>query len=528
MLAVADGSISASVAAAELLRRRRARASLVDYSQAITIPGAPASDDADEWLFKPIETSVAAHHRVIMAEVEACIRADYGRLMIFAPPGSAKSTYASVVAPTWAMGAFPGLRVLMTSYAGTPITRASKKARQIVASPEYASLWLDQAHLVDGSKAADEWELTNGSGLYAAGLMGGLTSSRCDVGIIDDPVAGREEADSEPMRKKTLSAYQDDFLTRLKPRGSVILIQTRWHEDDLAGSLLPTDYDGRSGWVECRDGKRWRVLNLQACCERADDPLGRELGEYMWPEWFSPEHWAIYESQPRTWSALYQQRPTPDEGIYFKREWFKRHRVAPARVRYYLASDFATKKDDGDYTEHGVCGLDEDATLFLDGWFRDRVETDAGINAALDLAVDFKPLLWLGEKGPIESSIGPLVRRVMKERRTYVARELLPSVADKMARARAFMGLCSAGQVSVREGAWGDALIEQLIAFPAGRFDDGVDVCGLFGRSLDVMLAAKPAPQADAPTPEPFTDAWFAARDRRDATDEAARERYYR
>lgn len=528
MLSVADGSISASVAAAELLRRRRARASLVDYSQAITIPGAPVSDDADEWLFKPIETSVAAHHRVLMAEVEACIRADYGRLMIFAPPGSAKSTYTSVVAPTWAMGAFPGLRVLMTSYAGTPIIRASKKARQIVASPEYASLWPDHAQLVDGSKAADEWELTNGSGLYAAGLLGGLTSSRCDVGIIDDPVAGREEADSEPMRRKTLAAYQDDFLTRLKPKGSVILIQTRWHEDDLAGSILPIGYDGRSGFIECRDGKTWRVLNLQACCERADDPLGRGLGEYLWPEWFSPEHWAIYESQQRTWSALYQQRPTPEEGIYFKREWFRRHTVAPSRIRYYLASDFATKEKDGDYTEHGVAGLDPDDGLWIDGWFRDRVETDAGVKAALDLAKEFNPLLWLGEKGPIESAIGPLIRRIMTERHRYVARELLPSVSDKVARAQAFRGLCSAGKVSVREGAWGDALIEQLVSFPAGRFDDGVDVCSLFGRALDVMIAAEPAPAPMPPAPQPFTDDWFAARDGRDERDEAQRARYYR
>jgi hypothetical protein len=135
----ADGcSITPQEAAREILRRRRARATLVEYSQAITIPGAPASDDPDEWLFKPIESAVAKHHRVIMQAIERCIRTDYGRLMIFAPPGSAKSTYASTVATTWAMGNFPGIRVLMTSYAATPIIRHSKRARQIAASAEYA------------------------------------------------------------------------------------------------------------------------------------------------------------------------------------------------------------------------------------------------------------------------------------------------------------------------------------------------------------------------------------------------------
>jgi hypothetical protein len=255
----ADGcSITPQEAAREILRRRRARATLVEYSQAITIPGAPASDDPDEWLFKPIESAVAKHHRVIMQAIERCIRTDYGRLMIFAPPGSAKSTYASTVATTWAMGNFPGIRVLMTSYAATPIIRHSKRARQIAASAEYAAIWEHKACLIQGSKAADEFELTNGSGLFAAGLLGGLTSNRCDLGIIDDPVAGREEADSETIRIKTRAAYEDDFLTRLKPKASIILIQTRWHQDDLAGSILPEDYDGRSGPVECRDGQVWK------------------------------------------------------------------------------------------------------------------------------------------------------------------------------------------------------------------------------------------------------------------------------
>jgi hypothetical protein len=421
---VADGcQVSRAEAARELLRRRRARGSLVNYSQAITIPGAPVSEDPDEWLFKPIETKVARHHILTMEAIERCIRADYGRLMIFEPPGSAKSTYASVVGTTWAMGAFPGLRVLMTSYASTPIIRHSKRARQIVASPEYRGIWEEPTSLVGGSTAADEWELTNGSGMFAAGLMGGLTSSRCDLGVVDDPVAGREEAESDTIRKKTRAAYDDDFLTRLKPKASIVMIQTRWAQEDLAGSILPEDYDGHSGLIMCRDGQIWEVLNIPAQAEREDDPIGRKVGEYLWPEWFSERHWQMYKSNARTWASLYQQRPVPDEGIYFKRENFKRYSAAPDRVRDYLTSDFATKKDAGDFTAHVHFQVDEEADIFIEGGFNQQVETDKGVSAGIDLVKLHRPQLWLGESGPIESALGPEIKRQMRKRQCYAARE---------------------------------------------------------------------------------------------------------
>lgn len=486
-------------AAAEILRRRRARALLIDYTNAIEIPGAPISDDADEWLFKPIETSVALHHRVICQHLQECIEEDYGRLMIFAPPGSAKSSYASVVAPTWAMGKFPGLRVLMTSYAGTPIIRASKRARQIVASEKYANIWETETTLVQGSTSAAEWELTNGSGLFAAGLMGGITSSRCDLGIIDDPVAGREEAESETVRKKTLDAYYDDFLSRLKPKASIVIIQTRWHQDDLAGSILPEDYKGESGYIKCRDGQTWRVLSIPAECDSTDDPLGRSIGEFLWPEWFSSRHWMMYKAKARTWASLFQQQPTPADGIYFHRANFRRHRrgSAPEGMTYYLMSDFGTKDNEGDPTAHTVAGIDHEDGIWLEDGFNEQVETDKGIQAAMDLVRTWSPLQWMGEKGPIESSIGPSIRKAMRKARKFVARLMLPSIHHKIQRARGIMGRVECGEVSVVEGKWGDELIEQCISFPGGRHDDMVDSISLLGRALDKL---RPGRQ---PTPDP-------------------------
>jgi hypothetical protein len=304
-----------------MLRRRRARTSLVDYSKSIIIPGAPIDEeDPDCWLFRPIETEVARHHIVTMEAIQRTIERPYGRLMIFEPPGSAKSTFASVVAPTWAMGKFPDYEVLMASYASGPIERHSKRARQICTSPEYRSIW--KAELIQGSQAAKQWGLTNGSTLFAAGLMGGITSRRCDLGIIDDPVAGRAEAASETVRRSTREAYEDDFMSRIKPGAPIILIQTRWAPEDLAGGILPESWSGESGMIECRDGQIWEVLCLPAECESTNDPCGRAIGEYLWPEWFTEQHWKIFKKNPRTWNALYQQRPRATEGAFFTQDQF--------------------------------------------------------------------------------------------------------------------------------------------------------------------------------------------------------------
>ena len=509
-------SITPQEAATELLRRRRARRSLVDFSQSIAIPGAPVSDEPDNWLFKPIETAVALHHRVVMEAIQRCIETDSGRLMIFAPPGSAKSTYASVVTPPWAMARQPGYKVILSSYAATPAERQSKRARSIVGTKDYAALWPDGVMLKSGSSAVNEWELTNDSGLLAVGILGAVTSARADLLIIDDPVAGREEAESETIRRKTKQAYDDDLLTRLKPRASVILIQTRWHEDDLAGSILPEDYDGRSGPVVGRDGQVWEILNIQAKSERKDDPLGRKVGEYLWPEWFDARHWANFEGNARTWSSLYQQRPAPDTGGQFEREWFGWYDEAPKNLRVYGASDYAvtelTLDTNPDFTEHGVFGVDVDANIYVLDWWSGQKSADVTIGAFVALGKQWSPSGWFDEGGVIRRAVEPLMKRIMQEMGKWIAVDYLPSVGDKVARVASIRGRASAGKILFpRNRSWVPRVIDQLCSFPFGRFDDAVDVLGNLGRGLDVMQNARKPAAKDGPPPEPFTDPWYKA-----------------
>lgn len=518
---------------AELIRRKRARESLVGYSRAITIPGSPLpgyeDEDPDTWVFQPVETGVALHHEVTMRAIEQCISTPYGRLMIFEPPGSAKSTYASVVAPTWAMGIKPGLQVLATSYADIPIERHSKRARQIVKSIEYTNIWEEPTTLVKGSMSAKDWELTNGSRFYCGGLMGSITSTRCDLGLIDDPVKNREDADSELIRRKTKQEYQDTFLSRLKPQASIILIQTRWHEDDLAGGILPEGYDGRSGWIDCRDGQQWYVLNIPAKAVRADDPLGREQGEYLWPEWFGTRHWQIFEPDPtkpdgpnqRTWSALFQQDPQPMSGGQFEEEWIHRfnREAMPKNLVLFGTGDWAlTKKQidtNPDYTVLGAWGMDRAGDLWLfDGWYGrdDLIETLSQWHRLRCLMGGINE--WASEGGPIRRAAEPMLRKMMEETQQYSAFTWFPTGADKVANAASFRGRAQGRKVHVVNGPFGDYVVKQLAGFPFGRYDDAVDMCGLAGRYLDKRYNPKePEQPRKKKSPRPGTYEYLSYED---------------
>lgn len=512
--------LSQQEAAAELIRRRRARRSLVDFAQAITIPGAPVSEDPDEWLFKPIETSVAPHHRLILEKTQECLETPHGRLMLLLPPGSAKSTYAGVVAPAWALGRWPGFKFIGLSYSDRPAHRLSRRCRAIIQSKEYRSIWEQPTGLT--TKAVEEWELTNDSSALWSGILGSVTSARADAALIDDPVAGRAEADSPAIMGTTWDAYNDDVLTRLKPGASVILIQTRWAPDDLAGRILPEDWNGESGRIMCRDGFEWEVLCIPAKATREDDPLGRQVGEYLWPEWFDRQHWANFESKPRTWASLFQQCPRPEEGNQFEESWFKWYDpedIEGMTFRYYGGSDFAvTQKsasNEPDWSELGVAGLNSDGDLYLMDWWFKQTTADVSVGKEIDMAKRWRTAEWWGEKGVIENAIGPLRRRIQRERAAkgekgvYYHRDLLSSQGDKVSKVAAFRGWVHAGCVYLPRGVpWAIRLVNLLVAFRGadGDQDDAVDVCGIIGRGLDQMRDPKPPPASDPNTgPAPIT-----------------------
>ena len=196
----------------------------------------------------------------------------------------------------------------------------------------------------------------------------------------------------------------------------------------------------------------------------------------------------------------------------------------PANLVYYGASDYATMeprkgKKEPDYSEHGVVGFDHIGDLWFVDWWSGQVETDKSIRAWGDLLVKYKarktPLVkWWDEGGPIDKAIGPAIRREMRDRRTYVTRETMSSIMDKGMKLQAFHARVTAGTVHFpKKRKWADQVIEQLIKFPTGRFDDKADVCGLIGRGMDQMNDARIPPDEHKPLLVPFTSKWIEYND---------------
>lgn len=397
--------------------------------------------------------------------------------MVWWPPGSAKSTYASVLFPPYYMGRNPTTPILGVSNTTELAERFSRRARNIVSLPRYRNVF--GFGCSEDSKAAGSWENERGGEFFAAGIGSAIAGRRAGLGLIDDPVKSREEADSERVRDKHWDWYLNDFLTRLIPGAPQVVISTRWHEDDLCGRIIE------------REGDRWEILKLPMEAE-TNDPLGRAPGERLWPEWFTDEMVATAKLDTRAWNALYQQNPVPEEGDYFKREYFNPYQAPPAGMHIYGASDYAVTEGGGDYTEHGIFGLDFNGSLYLLDWWRGQTQSDVWIEKQCDLIGQYSPLIWFGEAGPIRKAIEPFLKTRMVSRGTLCRLEWLPSINDKVVRARPFQAKAAMGNVFVPNSApWLSDLMSQLMRFPAGKYDDGVDVCSLIGRGLEYAQAPK-------------------------------------
>lgn len=488
--------ITPAAAAAELLARRKARRSLVDYARYIEVPGAPVEEqDEDSDTAQPLsgETQLAKHHVLILEAAQRCIEKHSGRLMLFMPPGSAKSTYGSVVVPSWIMGAKPNYRMIGVSYGSDMARKFGRRTRSIIKQPKYKALF--NTELSAESSAADEWALGNGSEYMSGGILSGITGNRADLVVVDDPIKGRQDADSEVIRQRTIDEYQESVMTRLKPGGSVIIIQTRWHEGDLSGSILPENYSGESGVIRCRDGEDWEVICLAAKAEREDDPLGRKVGEYIWPEWFDAGHWAKFERLPRTWSALYMQRPAPDTGSYFLREWIRlvpASSVPPrATMSIYGGSDYAVTADGGDFTVHVIVGIDHEGRMWLLDMWRQQSASDRWVESFCDLVQKWKPIGWAEETGQIKSSVGPFLVKRMLETGSFVAREqFATNSGNKAVRAQSLRGRMALSGLYISEDAPFVAdLISEMMMFPVGaRSPDQVDALALVSQLMDRMV----------------------------------------
>jgi predicted phage terminase large subunit-like protein len=438
------------------------------------------------------------HHQILCNVLERVVDGELRRVMVFMPPGSAKSTYGSVRFPPYYIGRAEadGLKksIICASYGEGLAHNFGRKVRNLVKQREYQKLF--PIALAEDQQAKGEWETESGCSYFACGVGSGVTGRRADLGLIDDPVKGREAADSPAISQATWNWYISDFLTRLKPGAAQIIIQTRWGQNDLSGRILPEDWNGESGEFIGYDGQVWTVICLQAQAEAGkDDPLKRKPGEWLWPEYMTEADWLEKKNQQaktdiRGWSCLYQQNPTPEQGIHFRREWFekKRYTRLPDVLNFYITHDDAvTEPEDGaepDWTEIAVWGVDPLQNVYGVDWWSGQTTPDVWIEAICDFVERYDPLRVVGEAGVIRRSVEPTLKLRMRQRKVIRPLEWLPHIGDKLAKARNFQALAASGSIHFPRIQWADEVIEECIKFPGGPRDNKLDACGLIGRAI--------------------------------------------
>jgi hypothetical protein len=473
-------------AARRVLEQRNARESLVSWARLY----------GRERGIQP-----AAHHLYMLEKLQAAVDGTLTNkagkpiknLIISMPPGAAKSTYSSKIFPPWAIQRQKGTGFLACSHTADLIESFSRECRNTIAQHKN-TLGYD---LEQDSRSIQGWNTTNGGFYKCMGIGGAIAGRRGDVGIIDDYIGKLEDAESKLSRDKIWNWFLNDFWPRLKPNATLIIIATRWHEEDLIGRLT----DPNNNYSSPISPEDWEIIRFPFFAE-ADDVLGRAEGERLWPEYFTEGmSTGIKLLPPRTRAGLYQQRPAPEEGNYFKREWLVPYtrseydtlerKIKNGEATTYGAGDWAVSEEkDANRSCFGCAALDEDKTLFL---LPDIFWKVAGpkevVQSAIDLFRRREPRQFWSEKGHISKAWGPFLKDRMVEEDVYsYITEVTPSKA-KDVRARSIQGLMSMQRVKFPTFAswWPDAEHE-LLTFPGGKTDDFVDFLAHLGAGITSML----------------------------------------
>lgn len=421
-------------------------------------------------------------HRVICDELQDFLQAvkerRSPRLMLAMPPRHGKSELASRRFPAFVLGRFPDMSIIGASYSADLASRMNRDVQRIMETAEYRELFPDTTLWGKGIRTvasgaylrnSDIFEIVGYKGGYrSAGVGGGITGMGCDIAIVDDPFKSRAEADSPTVRRNVWEWFTSTLYTRLSPGGGIILINTRWHCDDLSGRLLEA--------ARKDEGDDWRVVNFPAIAEV--DEEHRKAGEALHPERYPLAQLLAIKKAigTRDWEALYQQHPTPDGGNIFKKEWLRFYTPADLPDRFdqmLLSWDMSFKDgDDTDYVVGQVWGR-KGADRFLLDQVRARMGFTDTLAAFRELAAKWpKATRKLVE----DKANGPAVIDSLN----HAIPGIIPVNPDgsKTARAYAVTTVFESGNVYIpapASCAWAGDYIAELTQFPGATHDDQVD-----------------------------------------------------
>lgn len=516
-----DHEVADVIRAAE---RRRAglisRDSLIDFTK-LTMPSPTDPEDVTASRFED-----AIHHHLIAKKLEWVEQTPGARLIITMPPRHGKSELASRRFPAWFIGRHPMWEVIFATYNQTFAEDFGGEIRDIMNSKQYA-LTFPGVELKRDSQArdhlsvAEEVEGIKNGALFFAGADGSVTGRGAHLFVIDDPFKNREMAESETHRNKVWSFFTSTAYTRLAPGGRIVIILTRWHEDDIIGRLFDPRY------VDPEISKDYEILSLPGIAEE-DDQMGRAPGEALWPERYPASVLDVTRRVigPRDWASLYQQRPTPEDGNFFTKEMFKPYTRDELPddfrgiFRIYGASDHAVGlKQKNDKSVIGCVGFDRYGDIWILPDVRwDRIDGETQVDEMIAQMLRHRPTTWWAEKGHISSAIGPYLRRQMFEKKVPTwLQEKTPSV-DKVRRAQSIRARGALRPIRVPAfTSWWEKALAELLAFPNGRHDDFVDWLSWIGLGLETEFAATPVAESKREDSPPVgSGAWVVWRSRKD------------
>lgn len=401
------------------------------------------------------------------------------------------SEIGSKTFPGWYLGRNPKHEVIACSYSGDLAKDFSRKVRDMMELEKFQSVFATR--LSKDSKSVERWNTSLGGGFVAAGVQGPITGRGAHLGIIDDPVKDREEAESETTRQKIKDWYSSTFYTRLAPGGGVLVIQTRWHEDDLSGWLLEVmkaaeaEAAATGEWPV--DADRWEVVRYPAIATH-DEPYrqqGEALHESRYP--LAALNKIKRAMMPRDWEALYQQNPVSQDGDYFTKGMIRYYDTTPpiGEMRIYAAGDLAIGQTEAnDFSVFGVIGIDRQQNMYLLDLHRGRWNSMGIIEKMFEIQKRWDPEIFGLETGHIDMTLEPFLLKRIEETRIHLPYEKLRTRGkDKQTRARPIQGRMEQGKVFFPRGAiWTEALVSELLSFPMGKHDDQVDCLAWLGNML--------------------------------------------
>ena len=411
---------------------------------------------------KEKEPSKWGHHQIIASEFTKISKDKKGRLIVNMPPRHTKSEFASVYFPAWMIGKYPKMKLMQVSHNAELSARFGSKVRNLIDSPEYKQIFGD-VRLREDSKAKGRWETNHGGEYYAAGVGGSITGRGADLLIIDDPHTEQDSLSDSAM-DRTFEWYLSGPRQRLQPGGSIVLVMTRWAEDDLTGRLIKSEAEPKAD--------KWNHVSFPALIDD-DKPV--------WPEYWSFEELEKVKASlsVRNWSAQYMQNPTSEEGAILKREWWVPWEGNLPVLKHVIQSyDTAfTAKQTADYSAITTWGVfkpaegEPDAIMLIDA-VKGKYEFPDLKAIALEQYKYWEPETVIIEAKASGQSLLQEFRRMGIPVVDYTPGR----GQDKHARVNACAPIFESGQVFYPEGEhYAEEVIEECAAFPHGENDDYVD-----------------------------------------------------